>query len=79
MSEAQTETPQSHLEVGDESQHSTPHSLGEKQYSGFETDRTDKEGGGDGDNPFDIELTQVSISEIQDVKPLFWRWIFFLI
>lgn len=65
MSEGQTETPQSHLTVGDGSQPPTPQSLGEKQGSGFETDGTDKEGGGDhdGDNPFDIELTEVHLTQ----------------
>ena len=52
MSEPQAETPQSHLIAGDGSQAPTPQS----------TDGIDREGSGDheGDNPFDIELTQVS-------------------
>lgn len=50
MSEPQAETPQSHLIAGDGSQAPTPQS----------TDGIDREGSGDheGDNPFDIELTQ---------------------
>ena len=61
MSESQTITPQHPLDVRDESQ--TPPPQDQKEDSGLslETDRSDLVGEGDqgGDNPFDIELTQV--------------------
>ena len=55
MSEPQAETPQSHLTVGERGEVPTPQSQAPTPQS------TDKDGSGDheGENPFDIELTEV--------------------
>ena len=62
MSEPHTETPQSHLTVGDQREAPTPHSQAPTPQSAG----TDKDGSGDhdGENPFDIELTEVLVGII---------------